>query len=712
MTFRKSILLLISLGMIAALVACSSSSSHPTVITVTLSTAPTSLFVNDTLSITATTNDTAGVTWSCAPVGTCGTFSAATTLTGVATIYTAPAAVPTSTVVITATSVTNAAISASTPAITINPASGITVSLSTPPPASMPANTTATIAATTSDTAGVNWSCTPVGACGSFSPTTTLSTITTTYTAPSAASSVVVTATSVTDNAQFASAPVAITSAAATLADGSYVFSLSGVDSLDFSLYSVSGVFTIAGGAITGGEQDYVDFDNYGTDDLINPTGSSMTATADGNLQITLVTCLASDCTQSDTVVGIAGVETLNASVYPLNAAKAAIIEFDTAATASGELDLQDSTAIAATPGPAGYAFGLSGFDPNENILSIGGVINVDDLGGTVGTISGAGSIFDANDNSSGTTFQAETFAASTVSAPDAFGRVTFTLNPTDSVNFPQIVLVGYIVNANKIFLVETTDLYFGTTGGTAFSQGANTGTFTATTVSGLTYVAGLNGFDGFGAANAAGLFTLNADTTISGFINYNDLSGTGVQAPSPLTGGNWAEDVGTGRVSLIGVTDGIATFNAEIYLDGNGKLLTITLDTTDNLAGRGFQQSGVGAFTAGSFSGAYSMGATGWNIGENTEFDAVGTVTADGVGTFAGVTDLNPFFTPISDVAVSGTFTSASSGVFTGTITGLDVTTVTNSDAFSYYLVDPTGDNIMIETDPSQITLGYFIQQ
>jgi ABC-type glycerol-3-phosphate transport system substrate-binding protein len=85
MTFRKSILLLISLSMIAALVACSSSSTTttppPPAITVTLTspaTFPTVLYVNDTLSVTATVaNDSAngGVIWSCSPgnsAATCG----------------------------------------------------------------------------------------------------------------------------------------------------------------------------------------------------------------------------------------------------------------------------------------------------------------------------------------------------------------------------------------------------------------------------------------------------------------------------------------------------------------------------------------------------------------------------------------------------------------------------------------------------------------
>src|SRR5271170_2951555 len=108
MTIRKSILLLIGLSMIAALVACGSSSHSSTTpppanITVTLSTVPTSLNVNSQTPITATTNDTAGVNWSvtCA-TAPCGTFSAAQTATGVATTYNAPSAATTN-VIITAT---------------------------------------------------------------------------------------------------------------------------------------------------------------------------------------------------------------------------------------------------------------------------------------------------------------------------------------------------------------------------------------------------------------------------------------------------------------------------------------------------------------------------------------------------------------------------------------------------------------------------------
>ncbi|MGC2490209.1 MAG: hypothetical protein WA412_16150, partial [Candidatus Sulfotelmatobacter sp.] len=56
------------------------------------------------------------------------------------------------------------------------------------------------------------------------------------------------------------------------LPDGTYVFSLSGTDTNDYSPYYVSGAFTVASGAITGGEQDFTDFVSSDLFDQINPT--------------------------------------------------------------------------------------------------------------------------------------------------------------------------------------------------------------------------------------------------------------------------------------------------------------------------------------------------------------------------------------------------------------------------------------------------------
>jgi hypothetical protein len=578
---------------------------------------------------------------------------------------------------------------------------------------------TATVA-NDSANGGVTWSCsTASGSCGTFSSPTSASGVAVTYTAPSsiASSPVTITATSVTTPTIFA-ADTGVTVTAATLADGTYVYSLSGFDAND-SLYEVSGAFTIAGGAVTGGEQDFVDNTVLGTTDQIDATGSGVTTNADGNLQITLVTCNGVDCTNTDTGLPSGGTEILAGTITPLNPNKALITEFDTSATSSGELDLQVAAAATATPA-GGYAFGLNGLDFDEGEVSLGGIINVDGAG----TISGAGSEYDVNDADDGILYQAQTISSGTVSSPDPFGRVTFTLNnPT----YGSFVIAGYIVDSSRIRLVENyTDGFGGTTGGTALSQAtADVGAFSATNVSGNSYVVGLNGFDPIFAYQVVGLFTLNADFSVTGFVNYNDTSGTGVQAPSPIladpAGGTWSIDA-AGTVSLTGVTDGISTFNLQLYIDGNGNLLSISLDEGDVLGGRGWQQSGTG-FTASSFSGAYALDATGWDIDNFDEFDAVGPVTADGTASITGFADYNWVFTegaPFADSPVAGSFTAASSGVFTGTITGLDADNCSvfgvgagcSNDAFSYYLIDATGDNIAIETDPNQVTLGYFLQQ
>jgi hypothetical protein len=506
------------------------------------------------------------------------------------------------------------------------------------------------------------------------------------------------------------------------LPDGNYVFSLIGDDAAS-GQYSVSGVLTVSQGSITTGEQDFVDYPNFTESDMINPTGSSVTTSADGNLTITLATCLATDCTQNDTSVGVLGIETLDASVLPNDPAKALITEYDASATGSGELDLQTSTTLP-TP-PVGYAFISTGVDSTFCQTALGGVININ--GAT--TISATNSVFDANDCGAPLPAQAFT-AASSVVAPDTFGRLELNLIPT--ANYTQINLVGYIVSPNQIDLVETTDgnLNFGTTSGIAFSQGTTTGNFNTASASGNTYVVGLNGGDSVGVVlQVAAQITPNADGSVSGFVDFNDLSTVEPASPDPVAAPPPAYTVDlTGRVTITGLSDNAHTpdvFNIQLYLDGNGHALAITLDTNDFLAGIGYQQSG-GPFAATSFSGVYTMGATGWDVNGQGELDAVGPVTATGgSGTFSGDVDLNWLDSTAGpvypDAPVSGAFTSNANGIFTGTITGVDVTTCSlfttaaagcTADIFNYYLIDAAGDNIAIETDASQLTLGAFAQQ
>ncbi len=548
--------------------------------------------------------------------------------------------------------------------------------------------------------AGVTWTvtCGSAGLCGTFSAANTPSGVATDFSAPAAiptGNTVKLKATSVTDATKSASAIITITNTNTTLTDGTYVFSLAGTDANNSTPYYVGGAFVLSGGSITSGEQDFVSLATIAEDAI---TGGSVTATADGNLQVILNT--------SDVNVGVNGVETVVAA--QISATRARLIEFDANLTSSGRMDMQTSTAAPT----AGYAFFAAGLDGNTTAaapVAIGGVINIDGAG----TISGTGSVFDIND--AGSTLQAQTFAASTVSAPDGFGRVQFSLVPSAASAVPAINLVGYIVDTTHMRLVETTDVFNGTMAGIALGQGANTGTFGS--IAGNSYVPSLTGFDtsASGILQAAGVLTANSDgSTVSGAINYNDLSGSGPQTPSPITGGTYTVDP-TGRVTMTGVTDGVAAnFTLQLYLTGQGlegQVAAVSMDANDVLAGTGWQQTGGGSFTTSSLFGTYTLGVDGVDI-NGKEFDALGPITADGVGALTGTVDLNSLAVGgNTGLPVTGAFAANTNGAFTGTITGLDIATSTNQDVFSYYVVDTT-KLFVIETDSNQLTSGFFALQ
>jgi len=526
-----------------------------------------------------------------------------------------------------------------------------------------------------------------------------------------------VTATSVSDPTKSAQATIVI--GLPSVADGTYVFSLSGLQSPSAQPYFVSGVFVVSGGAITGGEQDYREapqpptFSGAATD-LINSSGGNISTSVDGNVKIVLATCNGTDCTSTDANVGVNGVETLDASA--VSPTRFLVSEFDASHTANGTIDLQTST----TTPSGGYAFEIRGTDiPNVLPIAIGGIINIDGSG----TISGYGSVFDINDGSSqsgfGHVLTDGAFGPSTVTAPDGYGRVVFNLVPSAASNIASIILAGYIVDATHIRLVEDSDPLGFSTGGTALGQGASTGSFSSTTLAGSSFVFSALGKDANTNFNfqVAGVLTTNADLSVSGTLNLNDLS-QDITTPIPFTGTYTVDP--TGRVTLSNLTDGtgIFTFNDwQFYLTGSGAGTVGTMASMDNttsadggdvLAGFVYQQTG-GPFTAASFSGKYVMDATGTDS-NGSELDAVGPITADGTSTFTGTVDLNWLFHTgaVQDLTVSGSFAANSNGVFTGNITGLDVSSPTNNDAFTYYVIDTT-KVVAIQTDNNQLTLAYF---
>jgi hypothetical protein len=677
---------------------CSGSSgtpNPPAAISVALSPQPpSSTDTGSTINLTAVvSNDSAnaGVKWTVTCGSSqCGSFSTASTASGTATKFTAPASVPKpATVAITATSVTDSTKTASA-TITISiPSAPITVTLNSPP-ASLAATTSAALTATVANdsaNAGVTWSVTCGSAqCGSFDPTATPSGTATAYTAPAAPptpATVTVTATSVADTTKSASASITITAAPPVLADGNYVYHLAGEDGA--SPYFVAGAFTVQNGLIAAGEQDMTD-DNIIAQDNLVASGSSLSL-VNGNIQIVLNT--------GDMAIGVNGIEILRGTV--VSSARVLISEFDTFATATGSIDQQTSTAAPA----GGYAFNLGGLDgtAQPNNLVVGGILNISGA-----SILAGNSVFDYNDG--GNIGQAQTFASGTVSAPDSFGRVVFTLNPAANTGVPSFAVAGYTVGTSQIQIVETNDTLGGDLGGTALGQGSNTGKFNLAGVAGGSYAFGANGQDNTSAGSnivqMAGGFGLNANGTVTGNIALNDLN---FSFGSQIVGGTYTVDP-TGRVTLTATISSSQisnnpTFTFQLYLDGNGNALELGVDDIQLTSGLAYLQQASSA----EFEGNYALNVYGFSsINQEPAWAATGPVTVAS-DAFSGYTDYSvqnasnsaSIVTP--GVPLSGSETS-STGVLS--LTGLNALDPQTTSGFGYYPIDDRRV-IAIELDNQQ---------
>lgn len=584
-----------------------------------------------------------------------------------------------------------------------SPTNPINVVFVTAPPSSLATGGTAGIAASVNnDTAngGVTWSVScGSSSCGSFNPATTTNGASTTYSAPGAvpsASTVTITATSVTDKTKSASATVTITAPATPkIADGTYVYHLSGQDN-NMSYY-VGGALTVKSGTITGGEEDYTDSNNLGSNPLI-PASSSITFT-NGNTQFVLAT--------SDPNIGVNGVLTLRGT--QVSATRFILSEFDSFGAATGSMDLQTSTA---TPS-GGYAFATTGVDStsDENQLSVGGILNFNN-----GVLNTTGSIFDfndANDNqNTGSAFVllGQSFTSGAVSTPDQYGRISISLTPNSNVVKP-FVLTGYVLDGKTIQVLESqSDSLNADLGGTMLAQGSNAGQFSTSSIANTTYAHGSIGQDVNGPVTFGGYHTFANDGTVSGHLVVNDLTNTG---RGIYSGASYTVN-SLGRVVVSNIVPDAfsnATFTFILYLDGSGNAVEIGADSIQETSGLAFAQNGLS-----DYEGTYALSGVGFLNGPTYEqpFGAVGPVTIsnDNVSGFTDYTsqDQNllsfaptPFDT-YSNTGVTGT--ESSSGLFQ--LTGLNSLSFIMSSSYAYYPIDK--NRVMaIELDGNALSLLMF---
>ena len=184
-----------------------------------------------------------------------------------------------------------------------------TISITTAPAAMLEINGSTPVAATVandSTNAGVDWTCTPTGSCGSFNPAHTASGASTTYTAPSASGMVTITADATAMSSVTATASVTV-NPIATASDltGTYTFYANGFAASGAPISVVGSVALDGAGDITGGEQDYFDSTTPSViaADPITAATAAYTVGNDGHGTITITPTTAAPETLSFTVV-------------------------------------------------------------------------------------------------------------------------------------------------------------------------------------------------------------------------------------------------------------------------------------------------------------------------------------------------------------------------------------------------------------------------
>jgi hypothetical protein len=585
----------------------------------------------------------------------------------------------------------------------------LTVQIVQSPPATLAAGATAGLAANVLNdktNSGVTWSCAPAGACGSFNPTTTAYQITTLYTAPPVTPNspfslpITITATSVANSAQSASASVNV-----LLVEGQYAIVLYPGNG---SFGMVASVTLDGNGNVTGGEAD----GSAGGFSWSAPSVSgtyALDATGHGNISLSLqnTTC----CGTLQQTHGITATSSSHLVIAEEDQFNGLTI------AAVGSMDLQTAgPAFSGSQVSGGYSFTLAGYShaAGEN-ASWGGIFTAD--GSATAATSGniTAGIFDENvgNNGGGSGYNSEvaTPAAGlpftgTYTAPDANGRGLITLStspdtpgPCGASPLPTCTeYVYYMVTPEVLQLTSSTNVGNAGNTGTAFGQGAFA-TAANDTNAALTGAFIFTGY-GFGDNNnggdssaVAGQFASDGNGNIvSGIMDLNVADG-GSPAPSiattdiPLAASNAINFSGSPRGTL-------ATPSGQIYnvyltdpalnlLDpnnptGTGGALLLQANNPSaaygNAIGLAIPQS-VPAPAA--LSGSYALLLSNQsNLGGCCSYDGgftgdftVSSAAFSGEGDYQG---MGPNNATLITGPVTGTFTADSSnpGHFTGTIT------------------------------------------
>jgi len=644
---------------------------------------PAQIGIGQTAILIATvTNDPtdSGVTWgvSCG-AAKCGSLSPTSTLSGAATTYVAPSAVPTgNTVNVTATSVADTSQKV-TVTITISVATQqVSIAFSEAPPSTININQQVMVAATVTDdptNAGVDWTVTCGGgsACGSFNPPHTSSGATTTYTAPSSVPNgnvvnIIATATadpmvSVTSTPTIFSTAVAVTITSTIPSELTVATTLSITATVANDLNDDGVNWTV-----TCGSADCGSFSPTQTGDGVATTYTAPAAVPTG-IDVTIIAT----------------------SIIDPKANATAVIPITTVASLNSLLKGQYAISFTGTDTNGFYAVaGSLGFDGNGSIT--GGEEDFLDLNSFTQYAQNLAGVYQIGSDGLGTMY--------------IYNNDNLGIGCTTCGNYTYEQIISFELVDSTRSLVSEFD-YSATSSGSLDIQ--TTSDFTQGSISGG-YSFIFSGIDTteypkLQPAAFGGVFTANG--TGGAFTGgTEDINDNGKVTLNSAITGNFSAPDSFGRVSTASFDDGNYTF--VFYIVNSGELKFLETDTNTLVFesfGTAYTQ-GSGTLGNGALSGNYVFTGLG-NDGTGPRAEG-GFFHANGGGTLSsGVIDVNNNGTPTSDASFSGSYSISDDGRGTFTISP-SAGGITDFEVYETATAGP----LFLETDSGSVSSGSGILQ
>lgn len=520
---------------------------------------------------------------------------------------------------------------------------------------------------------GVTWSCAPVGACGTFNPTTTAYNVGTQYTPPTAppngpiatnlAYPVTITATSVSNNSQGVSQTINVSQ--------QYAFVLAGQGSLGM----VGTVILDGNGNIVGGEADASANGFYSSISAISGT-YTLDSTGHGNISMILNTsCCGATLAQTHGITATSNSHLVIAEEDQFNGLTVGGI---------GSMDLQ-APPFSAAEVAGGYSFTLAGYSgANSANASWGGIFSADGIG----TVTGG--IYDENFGG-GTGYSSVPFTG-TFTAPDSFGRGTLTLSATTDTPSKATQYAYYIAAPEVLRLTTVTNTSNAGNTGSAYGQGSVSGTNQALSGS---YIFSQFGFasdaNGGESGAAGGQFTANGSGAFTAGIV--DVNAFGVVSTASLAGSSYSIagsprgtiTAASGQTYNVYLTDPNLNLLDPNNAAGTGGALLLETDAADAI-GVSIPQTDSTATPSGNY--ALMLSDQSNPPGSDGGYTGDFTVNSTNPGTFSGEGDFQGTGSNSATLVtgpLAGTYAADASnpGRFTGTIT--------TTPCYPTYVPDPT---------------------